>query len=366
MIPNKIDLNKARKIEFLTHTLYIQQIGNFLSAYCDINDNVYLEMQLSSNHLASTGSLRDINVEAMGRFITSMFGIQPNPDFVFKGNPLENERYLIHRYIKSIFQKANSNLFLFSDDHQYRAFCEKNNLEWVEQEWFAKLYINDHFDRALDYLVQNSIIFQELYFPKDKINDYKRPSLHDVERLKKTYTFKPDFTDIYRILEQNNISALYHFTDRSNISSIQKYGLLSINQFDSYRIKPKYASSVLSRDSDRIMGLNDYIRLSFCARHPMMFTSMTAYGLNPVIIEINPIVALLPNVYFSDRNALKRGAQIGPSSDDLKKIRFDIATTKTPYYELKDTDSKLFYSAEILVKTRIGPEFFLKVVDYWG
>ena len=123
----------------------------------------------------------------------------------------------------------------------------------------------------------------------------------------------------------------------------------------------KYASSQESRQIDKQMGLSDYVRLSFVKNHPMMFTSMTAYGLNPIILEINPLIALMPNVFFSDRNTLKSGANIGPNAADLTKVDFQIINSNIPYYNLPDVKSKNSYQAEVLVKHRIGPEFILNL-----
>ena len=128
-----------------------------------------------------------------------------------------------------------------------------------------------------------------------------------------------------------------------------------------YGISSKYASSQESRAIDKQMGLGDFVRLSFVKNHPMMFTSMTAFGLNPVVLEINPLIALMPNVFFSDRNTLKSGANIGPSAIDLSKVDFSVINSNIHYYNLPDVKSKNSYQAEVLVKRRIGPEFILNL-----
>ena len=94
-----------------------------------------------------------------------------------------------------------------------------------------------------------------------------------------------------------------------------------------------------------------------------MFTSMTAYELNPVVIEINPLIALMPDVFFSDRNTLRRGANIGPNSCDLAKIDFDVVNSNIAYYNMNNIESKIKYQAEVLIKKRIGPEFIMNLHD---
>lgn len=360
MLDNHIDTRVAEKYEFLTHTLYIKKIGNFISAFVTINKDVYFEMELSSRHFSYGTSLHDRNTESLSKMFT-LFGIEPNPDFIFKGKPIENERYLIYRYIKSIFLQPNGNLFMFANDQEFESFCGKNNLEYINQEWFKRIYIEDSYDKAISYFIQNSLSFQELYFPSNQNNEVFKPTLHDINQLHAKYTFKEDFYQIFDILRANKISKFYHFTDKKNVESIKKNGLLSATEVLVTGLRPKYASSVTSREIDKEMGLSDYIRLSFVKSHPMMFTSMTAYGLHPVVLEINPLIALMPNVFFSDRNTLKVGANIGPGADDLSRVDFGIVKSNVAYYNLPDVKSKNAYQAEVLVKQRIGPEFITNI-----
>ena len=76
-------------------------------------------------------------------------------------------------------------------------------------------------------------------------------------------------------LINNHIDRLYHFTDRSNLLSIIKNGgLYSWYSCDRHNIhirKPGGDSS--SRSLDSFKGYEDYVRLSFCHHHPMMYTA---------------------------------------------------------------------------------------------
>jgi hypothetical protein len=295
----------------------------------------------------------------MAGILETMFDISPNPDYVFKPDPFENERYLMYRYVKSIFQIPNTNLVQFSDDKEYLAFCSKNNLEYHNQEWFNRLYLRGSYNDAIDYLNKCSLIFQELYFPQERTYD-PIPTLHEAELLKKRYEFKDDFHDIYEILNKNNITRLYHFTDKSNIESIKRHGILSNKDLLQLGICSKYASSEDSRKIDKEMGLDSFLRLSFVKYHPMMYTSMTAYDLHPAIIEINPLVALLPNVFFSDRNCLRKGANIGQHAGDLLKVKFQPIKCGKAYYDMS-LEEKMYYQAEVLIKNRIGPEMIINI-----
>lgn len=360
MIANKIDLETATKLEFKTHTFYVASIGAYTSVYVTINKDVYFEMELSSRNFSYTDSLHDRNLASLAGYIQSMFNISPNPDFIFKPRPIDNERYLMYRYIKSIFQIPNNKLIQFSCDEEFAKFCSINNLEYEKQEWFKRIYLDYGMNVAIDYLVKCSLVFQELYFPENRAEG-SIPTLHDAEQLRRSYNFKPDFHEIYDILKRNRISSLYHFTDKSNLDSIKRFGLVSNEELVNRGAKVKYASSSDSRQIDKEMGLSRFVRLSFTKYHPMMYTAMTAYGLNPVIIEFNPLIALMLGVFFSDRNSLKNGANLGPSAQDLNKVRFSAINDGVAYYN-KSLDDKMYCQAEVIVKDRIGAEFITNVI----
>ena len=95
-----------------------------------------------------------------------------------------------------------------------------------------------------------------------------------------------------------------------------------------------------------------------------MYSSMTATGLTPIILEINPIIALMPNVYFANTNTLAKDAQIGSTATDLTKLDFTIIHSNKAYYELNSIKDKKAYQAEILIKQRVGQEMILNLKDF--
>ena len=95
----------------------------------------------------------------------------------------------------------------------------------------------------------------------------------------------------------------------------------------------------------------------------MMHVAMTCGRIGrPKIIEINPLIALMPNVLFSDRNALKNGAKIGSTHKDLSFVQFGIIRDNNGYLSMSE-EQRMFYQAEILVKSRVGSEMFLNLHD---
>ena len=160
-------------------------------------------------------------------------------------------------------------------------------------------------------------------------------------------------------LINNHIDRLYHFTDRSNVLSIIKNGgLYSWYSCDRQNIhirKPGGDSS--SRSLDSFKGYEDYVRLSFCHHHPMMYTAKKEGRISePVIIEISIDVCNMPDVLFSDINATANGACIGKGIDALRNI--DTNIVRRDYIGLAD-EQKPKYQAEVLVKQKVPLEYFL-------
>lgn len=361
MIANKVNTSSSAKIELKTHTFYYRQIGKYLAGYIVINSSIYNEMVLSSRIYVGNDSIHGYNMNLIRDVIVQQLHVYPNPEFVFKLTPIENERYLMYRFLKSIFLGDEQNLYLFPNDDEYKKFCFANDFEYTEQEWFKRFYVNTEYNRAITYITQKSLEFQELYFPDNSRYSRAMPSLHDAQVREQAQNFKSDFSEIYDILKINNITRLYHFTDKKNIASILNSGAIySQREIMRRGIQPKYSSSNDSRDADKARGTDNYVRLSFVRNHPMLYTALTSGRISqPVVLEINPLIALMPNVLFSNQNALRRNASIGPSHSDLKQVHFEIF--KNGNYLNMSEDNKSYYQAEILVPQRIGTEMILNL-----
>ena len=110
------------KSDFKTHTIKYTQDGKFTILEIIVNSDIFFEMEISSRACEFGSSLKEQNNRQMLQMF-SMFGIKPNMDYMFKPSPIENERYLIYRFAKSIFLEPYSNLYQFSSDSEYHTFC---------------------------------------------------------------------------------------------------------------------------------------------------------------------------------------------------------------------------------------------------
>lgn len=205
---------------------------------------------------------------------------------------------------------------------------------------------------------------------QEKIDKEERERQEELEKERQyleslSTTKKDNWEDFRAILQNNNISILYHFTDISNITSIKRNGgLYSWSYCDKKSIiinKP--GGGTLSRDLDRRYNLQDYVRLSFTRNHPMMYVARNEGRIpNPIVLKVSTEVVYWINTMYSDMNATKTGHSVGSSIEYLHNIHFD-TVRQNNHFDLSDTEKK-YYQAEILVKTWIPIEYITNINDF--
>lgn len=179
-------------------------------------------------------------------------------------------------------------------------------------------------------------------------------------------TYKNNYDEFKKLIEQHHITTLYHFTDRENLESIiNNGGLYSWADCEQKGISiSKPGGSMSSRDLDRRDNLQNFVRVSFVREHPMMYVAMNDGRIsNPVVLEIDPEVIYWQDSLYADRNATKNGALVGSSIDDFSQLHFNSFKAKK-HFDL-DADEQKFYQAEVLVKNHI-PLQFIKNIGNFG
>lgn len=180
---------------------------------------------------------------------------------------------------------------------------------------------------------------------------------------KELYTLKSDWLKFDEVIKLNNIKRLFHFTDRKNIYSIKNsFGLLSNKMCSQNGINiPRPGGDDFSINLDKQRGLDDFIRLSFCKEHPMLFTAIKDNRISePVILEISPEVIFFSHTRFTNQNALKSGTILSDSFDFFSKIKFDIF--KSRYFDLEN-QFRSQYQAEVLVLRSLPNKYILNIRD---
>jgi hypothetical protein len=204
---------------------------------------------------------------------------------------------------------------------------------------------------------------QQVESSKRRENDEKERQAK--AKLENLLIKKHNWQEFQQVLQQNGISILYHFTDKANLKSIKENGgLYSWQYCDRSGIDiPFPGGGTLSRQLDCQYGLQDYVRVSFTEKHPMMFFSKKEGRIqNPVILKISLDVAYFANTRFANMNATKTGHRQGVSLDDLKAIHFETVKLQN-HFDLDDSE-KSYYQAELLIKTWIPIEYITNINNF--
>lgn len=174
-----------------------------------------------------------------------------------------------------------------------------------------------------------------------------------------SHEFKDDWRDFQKVLDDNGVQYLYHFTAVKNIPSIKRHGgLYSWSYLRDKGVNiPCQGGDYKSKELDEYYGLEDYVRLSFCDDHPMKYR-LEQEGVEMVVLKIKPVVALLKDVQFSDMNAADSRHKHGKTLYHLQKVNF--AATKKHYLRSDDPDFKP-HQAEVMVRTFVPLEYIVNL-----
>ena len=157
--------------------------------------------------------------------------------------------------------------------------------------------------------------------------------------------------NIKKLLQSKDIKSVWHFTDKSNLASIKKYGLLSLREILTKDVHVScYGADSMSHSLDISSGLDQFVHLSFVKDHPMYHVAKRESRItNPIWIEIDLSVLHEDKTIFSDEVANKRGASVF-AADKLEKI-IDFDSLLYP----KDFSTKIkVRKAEIMVANNIS------------
>jgi hypothetical protein len=162
---------------------------------------------------------------------------------------------------------------------------------------------------------------------------------------------KEDKMSVQGILNCYGIKSIWHFTDESNLESISRYGLLSLNDIKRQQIKvSRYGATHSSHLQDIRKGLDKFVHLAFVKDHPMYhIAKRDGRIINPVWVEIDLSAISDRNTIFSNMLANTHNAKIFNGSMLEKMIDF-----KTILYEDDFNIRKEARKAEIMVANQIS------------
>lgn len=176
---------------------------------------------------------------------------------------------------------------------------------------------------------------------------------------------KHNWQQIEKLLNENGITKLYHFTDKRNIESIiRNGGLYSWGDCVDHNINVPYpGGSTESHSLDYYQNRQYYVRLSFVQNHPMKYIAMhDERQLQPILLEISPEVLFWKHTKFSDQNAVKNEVCISSDVEDFGKLIHFNAIKATNTYDLID-DERPYFQAEVLVQHCIPNQYILNLEE---
>jgi hypothetical protein len=285
-----------------------------------------------------------------------------NLDLLLIQNNFDDAKILINRLSKAIkpdYRKGTERLLKAIDK------LKEKELE-VFKKRQAELFREQQKEAEKIKLEENKL--QEL-LKKEKEQEEELKKLHELKKIEKEGKLKAllnrksNWRDYRKILQDNNINILYHFTDQSNLKSIKDNGgLFSWHYCDRNNIViPMTGNSALGRSLDLQFGLEDYVRLSFIKDHPMKYVAIDEGRITkPYLLNVSTEVCYFENTKFSDMNAADKRHKNEDSANFLSTLKFNLFEKK--YFDLNAIEKKQ-YQAEVLIKTWIPAEYITNLND---
>jgi len=130
-------------------------------------------------------------------------------------------------------------------------------------------------------------------------------------------------------LKHFGITSVWHFTDRSNLESIQKHGLLSLALLDRKGIDVScYGADELSHSLDRRKGIDRYVHLAITKSHPMQYIKTRNGDIpDPIWLEIDVSVLFENKSLCCDTIANATSARC----HDIEKLNEEIDLSELIY-----------------------------------
>jgi hypothetical protein len=290
-----------------------------------------------------------------------------NLEMFIRQNKLDDAKLLLSRLSKSVKSDSKKGFERLS---KAEAKLKEKELEIFKRHQ-AELIRKQQEEAELIRIEQERILKQQKVAIEQADSIKRNEEAKKVEKQKKLkalLTKKFNWRDFQKILQDNGIVELYHFTDKLNLKSItENGGLFSWYYCDLNRIEiPMPGGSLGSRQNDTINYKKDFVRVAFNKEHPMLFIAQKDGRIsNPVWLDIDIEVAYFEQTEFSDKNAAAFSSYtpiIGKEEQNLANIRFDILkkAERVKHYNLSDNE-KPFNQAEVLVKTWIPIEYIKNI-----
>ena len=196
------------------------------------------------------------------------------------------------------------------------------------------------------------------------ILEQKAQEAEKQRQLEQIASKKTNWLDFQKVIQNNGITKLYHFTDKENLESIRSHGGLYSWHYckENNIIISKPGGSPTSWILDERKGLQNFVRVSFVKDHPMLFVAQNDGRItNPIVLEINQELIYNETTRYTTQNAAKNGVSASATFEEFNSVKFPIL--KKRYFDLS-AEEKPFYQAEILILEKIPLDCILNLNNF--
>lgn len=128
----------------------------------------------------------------------------------------------------------------------------------------------------------------------------------------------------------------YHFTDETNLPSIQNHGLLSMHEMRRLGIGMVPGGNEWSLDADKRSGMDRYVHLCFFEEHPMEYIAKKEGRISRTrFLRIDPNVLTIEGALITKEVANKAGVQPRPASEMVEELDLEVIYTRTDWKDPK-------------------------------
>jgi hypothetical protein len=134
-----------------------------------------------------------------------------------------------------------------------------------------------------------------------------------------------------RVSTSTQHKRFYHFTDRKNLDSIRKHGLLCTSELKRLKLFDKVVpgGDSNSQTSDHATGTDKYVCLCFTSNHPMCHVANQDGRIaDPVYLRIDPEIITLSGVMVTNAASNQKGVERIPASSGLSSLDLDVIYTR--------------------------------------
>jgi hypothetical protein len=133
-----------------------------------------------------------------------------------------------------------------------------------------------------------------------------------------------------RVNKSTQHQTFYHFTDKKNLDSIRKHGLLCTAELRRQGLFKEVipGGDANSQTSDRETGTDKYVCLCFTSNHPMCHIATKENRISdPVYLRIDPSIIAVDGVMITNAPSNQKGVERVSANKGLDELDLDVIYT---------------------------------------